>query len=89
MLTSWFIILLGELIQVCYITNMCYDLHVFSYTHATLEVKTHWNPCPISDQRIWYSLPYFRPKLLFSIQPELQTLGSREHQDLPYNSWNG
>lgn len=38
MLTSCFIILLGELIQVCYITNMCYDLHVFSYTHATLEV---------------------------------------------------
>lgn len=29
---------LGELIQVCHITNMCHDLDVFSYTHGTFEV---------------------------------------------------
>ena len=23
-----------------------------------------WNPCPISDQNLWFSLPYFRPEAL-------------------------
>ena len=25
---------------------------------------TSWNPCPISDQNLWFSLPYFRPNTL-------------------------
>ena len=47
---------------------------VFSYPCHPSGMNTHWNPCPISDQHIWFPLPYFRPKLLFSIHTELKTL---------------
>ena len=29
-----------------------------------------WNPYPISDQNLWFSLPYFRPNQKFDTRPE-------------------
>ena len=39
---------------------------------------TFWNPYPISDQNLWFSLPYFRPDQKFDTQFQTWSPGVRD-----------
>ena len=46
--------------------------------------QASWNPYPISDQNLWFSLPYFRPDQKFDTLFQTWPLNQYPFSDLPY-----